>query len=71
MTSILPQASASDALATLNRLQDLLPTSLFADSKDWSESDIVGRVEWLLAMYEGVKAERDEYVNQLNEICGV
>jgi hypothetical protein len=38
-------------------LELLLPNSLFPDSKDWTQSDVVGKVEWLLSMYTSAKQE--------------
>lgn len=55
----------ADALLIVQQLQDLLPTELYGTSKDWRESDIVGRVQWLIEMYEGTKAVRDLYQNEL------
>lgn len=37
----------------------LLRDDLFADSKDWRESDEVGRVDWLISMYEGACDEKN------------
>jgi hypothetical protein len=36
----------------LQRISALLPTELFADSKDWTQGSIVEKVEWLLSMYQ-------------------
>jgi hypothetical protein len=36
----------------LERIRALLPTELYADSKDWREGSLVERVEWLLFMYQ-------------------
>ena len=36
----------------LERIRALLPTELYADSKDWREGSVVERVEWLLSMYQ-------------------
>jgi hypothetical protein len=63
-TMNLPADPAWNALVAVDRLEALLPTSLYAGSKDWVASDVVGRVEWLLAMYESVKADRDALVDQ-------
>ena len=60
--------NAWDALTTVNRLEALLPTELYASSKDWTSSDLVGRVEWLLSMYESVKADRDQLVIILADV---
>jgi hypothetical protein len=37
----------------------LLRDDLFADSKDWRESDEVGRVDWLISMYERARDEKN------------
>ena len=60
--------NAWDALTTVNRLEALLPTELYAGSKDWTSSDLVGRVEWLLSVYESVKADRDQLVNTIDDV---
>ena len=60
--------NAWDALTTVDRLEALLPTKLYAGSKDWTSSDLVGRVEWLLAMYENVKIDRDQLVIILADV---
>lgn len=41
----------------MERIRDLLPTELFAGSKDWREGSTAERVEWLLSMYESSKQE--------------
>jgi hypothetical protein len=41
----------------IERIQELLPTELFAGSKDWREGNTVERIEWLLSMYESSKQE--------------
>jgi hypothetical protein len=41
----------------LERIRALLPTELYADSKDWREGSLVERVEWLLSMYESSREE--------------
>jgi len=41
----------------LERIKELLPTELYADSKDWSQGSVVERVEWLLFMYQHVRAD--------------
>ena len=43
--------------AEMKRIRDLLPTELFAGSKDWREGNTVERVEWLLSMYASAKEE--------------
>ena len=53
----------------IERLSVVLRDDRFAGSKDWRESGLVGRAEWLIASYEHAKeyyallednAERDE-----------
>ena len=39
----------------LERLRCLLHDNRYAGSKDWRESDLFGRVEWLITMYESAK----------------
>jgi hypothetical protein len=41
----------------IERIQELLPTELFAGSKDWREGSPAERVEWLLSMYTSAKEE--------------
>jgi hypothetical protein len=41
----------------LERIRKLLPTELYADSKDWREGSVVERVEWLLTMYQHVRED--------------
>ena len=48
------------------KLKKMLPDNLY-DSKDWKTGDIVGRVEWLIAMYEDKKAEVQFLGEQLAE----
>jgi molybdenum-dependent DNA-binding transcriptional regulator ModE len=63
--NILPQDPAWDAIVTVNQLQDMLHDEMYAGSKDYAAADLVGRVEWLISMYEAVKADRDQLVQQL------
>ena len=57
----------------IERLSVVLRDDRFAGSKDWRESGLVGRAEWLIASYEDAKeyyallgdnAERDEELMQ-------
>jgi len=41
----------------IERIQELLPTELFAGSKDWREGSTAERVEWLLSMYASAQQE--------------
>jgi hypothetical protein len=43
----------------VSELRKLLHDERYSDSKDWRASGLVGRVEWLIAMYENEKAEND------------
>ena len=38
-------------MTEIQRINALLPTELFEDSKDWREGSVSERVEWLLSMY--------------------
>lgn len=51
-------AAPQPAQPSLGQIADALPDNLY-DSKDWRDSDILGRVEWLKAMYAAKKAELD------------
>ena len=39
-------------MTEIQRINALLPTKLFEDSKDWREGSVSERVEWLLSMYQ-------------------
>lgn len=47
-----------------NDLERMLPNDLF-DSKDWRKSGLIGKVEWLLAMYQSKCRELDHAYNML------
>lgn len=49
------EINASKMKTEIEQIQDLLPTKLFEDSKDWREGNVVERVEWLLSMYDSAK----------------
>jgi hypothetical protein len=49
----------------IERIQELLPTELFAGSKDWREGSPAERVEWLLSMYASAKQEVDRLEDEL------
>ena len=53
----------------IERIQELLPTELFAGSKDWREGNTVERVEWLLTMYASVKEEVARLEKLVDEIA--
>lgn len=44
-------------LTEIERINVLLPTELFAGSKDWRVGSIADRVDWLLTMYASAKEE--------------
>jgi ATP-dependent protease HslVU (ClpYQ) peptidase subunit len=52
----------------IQQIRDLLPTSLFEDSKDWRGGSTVERIEWLLVMYESSKHERNALEMALYDI---
>lgn len=49
----------------VQKLEELCPDNLF-ESKDWRSSDLIGKVEWLLARHESLKEEIDMWVDQLS-----
>jgi hypothetical protein len=53
----------------IERIQELLPTELFAGSKDWREGNTVERVEWLLSMYASAKEEVERLERLVDEIA--
>ena len=53
--------------AEMKRVRDLLPTELFAGSKDWREGNTVERIEWLLSMYASAKEEVDRLQDMLED----
>jgi len=52
----------------IERIRDLLPTELFAGSKDWREGNTVERVEWLLTMYASAKEEVERLERLVDDI---
>ena len=60
-----------DALrAELGTIGAKVPAEYCAYSKDWRESDTAGRIDWLIAMYESVKEDRDALSAELDELKG-
>lgn len=60
-----------DALRTeLGTIGAKVPAEYCAYSKDWRESDTAGRIDWLIAMYESVKEDRDALSAELDELKG-
>ncbi len=58
-------------MTKLEEIEAMLPTELFAGSKDWVAGDVVERVDWLLSMYESCKQERDMYLAQLEMLSNI
>lgn len=54
--------------AEMKRIKELLPTELFAGSKDWTQGNTVERIEWLLSMYESSKQEVDRLSDLVVEL---
>jgi len=48
-----------NARRQLSELRDALPDDLYKGSKDWRESNTLGRIEWLKACYESAKSENN------------
>jgi hypothetical protein len=46
----------------MEKISALLSDDLY-DSKDWKQADLVGRVEWLIAMLEVKNEEIDMWVD--------
>ncbi len=58
-----------DALrAELGTIGAKVPAEYCAYSKDWRESDTAGRIDWLIAMYESVKEDRDALSAELDAL---
>lgn len=51
-----------------DEINALLSNDKYPDSKDWMASDAIGRVDWLLSMYEGSKKEVDFWVERVKEL---
>ncbi len=49
------------------KLEEMLPNELF-DSKDWKASNLVGRVEWLLCMFNSKENEIKSLLNQIENM---
>ena len=52
-------------MTEIQRINALLPTELFEDSKDWREGSVSERVEWLLSMYTSSQEEVLRLENQM------
>ena len=56
--------------AQLDTISTKVHVEYCAYSKDWRESDTAGRIDWLIAMYESVKEDRDALSAELDELKG-
>ena len=54
-------------MTEIQRINALLPTELFEDSKDWREGSVSERVEWLLSMYTSSQEEVLRLENQMDD----
>ena len=52
-------------LTEIERINALLPTELFAGSKDWQVGSTADRVDWLLTMYASAKEEVERLLSAL------
>lgn len=48
------------------KIQNMLPDD-YSDSKDWKNSDIIGRIAWLKAMLENKTKEVELWVDMINQ----
>jgi hypothetical protein len=51
----------------IKKINALLSDDLF-ESKDWKHADVVGRVEWLIAMLDSKNQEIDMWVDMINKM---
>ncbi len=54
--------------AQLDTISTKVHVEYCAYSKDWRESDPAGRIDWLIAMYESVKEDRDALSAELDAL---
>jgi len=54
-------------MTELEKIRELLTDDKFPGSKDWQQSDLVGRVEWLLIMYACTKQEIVRLEDQISK----
>lgn len=54
----------------MEKISALLSDDLY-DSKDWKQADLVGRIEWLIAMLEVKNEEIDMWVDIINKESSV
>lgn len=49
----------------LKQIKELLHDDLYPGSKDWLAADTIGRIQWLIAMYEGKVQEVNMWVENM------
>lgn len=54
----------------MEKISALLSDDLY-DSKDWKQADLVGRIEWLIAMLENYRDEIDMWLDIINKESSV
>ena len=54
-------------MTEIQRINALLPTKLFEDSKDWREGSVSERVEGLLSMYASSQDDVMRLENQMDD----
>ena len=55
----------------LESLEKLCPRELFEGSKDWRESDLIGRVELLISCYKSQREEIDLWLTEIERLNNV
>lgn len=51
---------------TLSIIEEMLNDDLYAGSKDWIASDVIGRVDWLIGCYESERKQCQMWVDMIN-----
>lgn len=49
----------------LKQIKELLHDDLYTGSKDWLAADTIGRIQWLIAMYEGKAQEVNMWIENM------
>ena len=50
----------------LRKIEAMLNDDLYAGSKDWIASDVIGRVDWLIGCYESERKQTQMWIEMLN-----
>ena len=50
----------------LRKIEAMLNDDLYAGSKDWIASDVIGRVDWLIGCYEDERKQSQMWIEMLN-----